>query len=54
MGTYPAIVVPTVIAQNASWSHGSRYPVNESARVSTNSPMPITQLNCRGRRYAPE
>src|SRR5439155_3441368 len=32
-GEYPARFVPTVTAQIDSWSHGSRYPVNESPSV---------------------
>ncbi len=40
--------VPTVIAQYANWSHGSRYPVNESPSVIKNNPRPSTQLNSRG------
>ena len=43
------MLVPTVMAQNASWSHGSRYPVKERARVRRSSTTPTTQLNSRGR-----
>src|SRR3569833_2181805 len=52
-GAYPAMDVPTVMAQNASWSHGSRYPVKLESRVSPKRQTPITQLNSRGGLYEP-
>ncbi len=44
---------PTVMAQMASWSHGRRYPVNESSSVRTSMMTPTDQLNSRGGLYDP-
>ena len=44
---------PTVMAQIASWSQGSRYPVNDSSSVSTSMITPTDQLNSRGGLYEP-
>ena len=52
-GEYPASDVPTVTAQIASWSHGSRYPVNDRPSVRKSRITPTTQLNSRGGLYAP-
>ena len=47
-GVAAAMFEPTVMAQIASWSQGSRYPVKESSSVSTRRITPMTQLNSRG------
>ena len=52
-GAYPAIADPTVMAQKASWSQGSRYPVKLMKRVNSRRMTPRTQLNSRGFLYAP-
>ncbi len=49
-GVALAMFVPTVTAQYANWSQGSRYPVKLSTSVSTKSSTPTTQLNSRGGR----
>src|SRR3954468_11860536 len=53
LGAAPPIFVQTVIAQSESWSHGRRYPENESRKVVTRSSTPMTQLNSRGGLYEP-
>ncbi len=47
-GIVSVIEVPTVVAQNARWFQGSRYPVKPMPSVSRSSTTPVTQVISRG------